>query len=104
MNFIEMTEKLNDFEDLKISTNLNARNIFSMNIGVFARRPHWTPNTKFIFSSKIIPNWKTDSDYIITGVSKTNYEVYPADDIEDQLAEDWVVCKVGIDGKVYKFE
>ena len=57
MNFIEMTEKLNDFEDLKISTNLNARNIFSMNIGVFARRPHWTPNTKFIFSSKIIPNW-----------------------------------------------
>ena len=46
MNFIEMTEKLNDFEDLKISTNLNARNIFSMNIGVFARRPHWTPNTK----------------------------------------------------------
>jgi hypothetical protein len=52
----------------------------------------------------MIPNWKVDSDYIITGVSKTNYEEYPADDIEDQLAEDWIVCKVGIDGKVKKFE
>lgn len=104
MNFMEMTEKLNDYEDLKISNSFNARNIFSMNIGVFARRPHWTPKTKFIFLSSMIPNWNTDANYIITGVSTTNYDEYLADDIEDQLAEDWIVCKVGIDGKVTKFE
>lgn len=104
MNFIEMSEKLLDFEDLKISKDFNARNIFSMNIGVFARRPDWTPRTKFIFNPKCIPNWKSDSDFVITGVSKTNYESYLADNIEDQLAEDWIVCKVGIDGKITKFE
>lgn len=104
MNFMEMSEKLNDFEDLKISTNLNARNVFSMNIGVFARRPDWTPGTKFIFKTGILSNWKSDSEYAITGVSKDKFDYYPADDIEDQLAEDWIVCKVGIDGKITKYE
>jgi len=104
MNFIEMSEKLHDFEDLKVSTSLNARNVFSLNIGVFARRPNWTPSTKFIFSTSILPNWKSASEYAITGVSKEKFDYYEGDNIEDQIADDWIVCKVGIDGKVVKYE
>ncbi len=104
MDFISMCEKLRDFEDLKISADLNARNVFSMNIGVFARRPDWFPNTKFIFDSSIIPNWKTSEQYVITGVSKENFDYYSCDDIEDQLASDWIVCKVDLNGKVTKYE